>query len=278
MIDEAVQYHERFKPQALIVERGGRVLHESYSGGFAASDAHPLFSGTKSFWGIAAVCAEREGLLSLDEPVAQTVESWRGEAWKARVTLRMLLQLVAGVPFGGLGSAVPVYEKALAAELRQEPGSVFTYGGIPLQIFGAVFAQKLAALGMTPHEFLEQRLLRPNDIAVAKWRTLADGTRPLPTGAFLTARNWLAFGRYVLRNAAGYAECFRGSAANPRYGLCWWLAFPKSPSDLVYASGSGGQALYVIPSLDLVAVRFAGGGSFNHEAFVKRLCGGTVLS
>jgi CubicO group peptidase (beta-lactamase class C family) len=76
-----------------------------------------------------------------------------------------------------------------------------------------------------------------------------------------------------LRNAAEYAECFHGTAANPRYGLCWWLAPPGAPPDVFYASGSGGQAMYVAPSADVVAVRFGNGGSFNHEAFLKRLFG-----
>jgi CubicO group peptidase (beta-lactamase class C family) len=55
--------------------------------------------------------------------------------------------------------------------------------------------------------------------------------------------------------------------------LCWWLAPPGAPPDVFYASGSGGQAMYVAPSADVVAVRFGNGGSFNHEAFLKRLFG-----
>jgi hypothetical protein len=38
----------------------------------------------------------------------------------------------------------------------------------------------------------------------------------------------------------------------------------------VYASGSGGQAMYLVPSQKLVIVRFGNGGSFNHEAFLRR--------
>jgi CubicO group peptidase (beta-lactamase class C family) len=273
-MENARLYHDRHKGQALLVQRGEAVLLESYADGFSRQSAHALYSGTKSFWGLAAVEARSEGLLSLDERVAETFGAWNDGALKASVTLRQLVQLTAGVPFGGLGSAVPPYEKALATELRAQPGTTFTYGGIPLQIFGAVFAKKLDVLQLTPHQYLHARILDPNGIAVSSWRTLKDGTHPLPTGAFLTAENWLRFGRYVCANAARYGECFVGSAANPRYGLGWWLAPPKLPPDLVYASGSGGQALYVVPSLDLVAVRFGNGGSFNHEAFLKRLLAG----
>lgn len=258
-IESAADYHARHKPQALLIQRAGETLLERYDGGFSADEPHALYSGTKSFWGIAAVAAQRERLLRLDEPV------WRG------ATIRELLTLTAGVPFGGLGSAIPTYEKALASEQRNAPGSTFTYGGIALQIFGAVFRERLAPMRMTPHDFLHARILEPNAVTVASWRTLKDGTHPLPTGAFLTARNWARYGEFVAHRAAEYAECFKGTNANPRYGLCWWLAPPAAPPDLVYASGSGGQAMYVVPSQDVVAVRFGNGGSFNHEAFLKRL-------
>ena len=260
-VDAAAAYHARHKPQALLVRRGGKTLVEQYDGGFSQTDPHALYSGTKSFWGVCALAAQRERLLSLDEPV------WRG------ATVRELLTLTAGVPFGGLGAAVPTYEKALAAEQRGAPGTTFTYGGIPLQIFGAVFSERLTPLRMTPHEYLHERVLEPAGVHVSSWRTLKDGTQPLPTGAFLCAREWSHYGVYVAARAAEFAECFQGTNANPRYGLGWWLAPAGMPRDLFYASGSGGQAMYVVPSENLVTVRFGSGGSFNHETFLKRLFG-----
>lgn len=273
-MQEALAYHERHKPQALLVARDGKLVVEAYDGGFSADKPHALYSGTKSFWGPLAILAQREKLLELDEPVGATFPSWRDDPVKKKVTVRQLLSLTAGIGFGGLGSAVPVYEKALATLLRDPPGSKFTYGGIPLQIFGAVLAHKLAPQELTPHDYLRERILNVASVEIASWRKLADGTQPLPTGAFLTAKNWLGYGQYIMHRHDEFAECFKGTAANPRYGLCWWLAPPAAPADTIYASGSGGQALYVIPSLHLVAVRFGNGGSYKHDAFLKRLAAG----
>jgi len=270
-MQEAVAYHERHKPQALIISRAGKIEFECYGDGFSAGKPHALYSGTKSFWGPLATIAQREGLLQLEEPVGATFSSWQDDPVKRQVTIRQLLTLTAGIGFGGLGSAVPVYEKALAVQLKDRPGTRFTYGGIPLQVFGAVLSEKLRSRGLAPHEYLAARVLEPAGVVIASWRKLADGTQPLPTGAFLTARNWLAYGRYVLAHRNEFADCFTGTDANPRYGLCWWLATQGAPADTVYASGSGGQALYVIPSAELVAARFGGGGSFKHEGFLKRL-------
>jgi CubicO group peptidase (beta-lactamase class C family) len=270
-MQEAVAYHERHKPQALLISRGGTIEAETYGEDFTARKPHALYSGTKSFWGPLALVAQREGLLQLDETAGATFPSWRENPVKGQITIRHLLTLTAGIGFGGLGNAVPMYEKALAVQIKDRPGERFTYSGIPLQVFGAILFEKLKPLKLTPHEYLHARLLTPAGVEITSWRKLADGTQPLPTGAFLTARNWLTYGEYVLAHRDEFAECFSDTRANPRYGLCWWLAPAGAPPDTIYASGSGGQALYIVPSARLVAARFGGGGSFKHDAFLKRL-------
>lgn len=269
----ALEYARKHGLHALVVAHAGRVVDELYDCGYDAAKPHALYSGTKSFWGVAAVCAERDGLLRLDERVADTFSQWDEDEWKRRVTLRQLLQLTSGIGFGGMGASVPTYVKALSVGLKHEPGTTFTYGGIPLQVFGAVLARKLEQLGETPHDYLQRRVLDPIGLRIAKWRALADGTHPLPTGAFVSATEWLKYGTFVCRQRNEFSECFQGSAANPRYGLGWWLGAPHAPADLFYASGAGGQAMYVIPSTQTAIVHFGGSSSFKHDAFLKRLFG-----
>ncbi len=156
--------------------------------------------------------------------------------------------------------------------LRDEPGTRFTYGGIPLQVFGAVLARKLARRKLTPHEYLRERVLDPARVDVAKWRTFSDGTQPLPTGAFLSAENWLAYGRFVIAHHAILSPMFRRYRRKSALRLRLVARRAASaPADLVYASGSAGQALYLVPSLDLVVVHFGKSSSYRHETFLKRL-------
>jgi len=270
-LSAALSYARAHGLHALLVARGDDVLAQEYAAGFEPQSSHPLYSGTKSFWGVAALYACADGLLALDERAADTIGVWRDDPWKRRVTIRMLLSLTAGFGFGGLGAGVPTYDRALAMPLRDEPGTRFTYGGIPLQVFGALLARKLNARGVTPHEYLRERLLQRVPIRIEKWRKLTDGTFPLPTGAFVSAQDWLAYGRFVMRERKTFATCFEGSKANPRYGLGWWLGARGAPRDLVYASGSAGQALYLVPSLDLCVVHFGKSSSYRHDAFLKRL-------
>jgi CubicO group peptidase (beta-lactamase class C family) len=90
----------------------------------------------------------------------------------------------------------------------------------------------------------------------------------------MCARDWLAYGRFVLARRHELEECFEASQVNPRYGLAWWLGpfdSAQDKPDLFYASGSAGQALYIVPSLDVAAVHFSKSSSYRHEAFLKRL-------
>jgi CubicO group peptidase (beta-lactamase class C family) len=273
--DAALAYAQRHRLEAFVVTTGATIVAHACGDDYTLQTPHKLFSGTKSFWGVAATVAQNEGLLRLDEPVADTIDAWRDDPWKRRVTLRMLLSLTAGHAFGGLGSGVPTYERALEMPLATEPGSTFTYTGISLQVFGAAFARKLHALGLTPHEYLIDRVLQPAGATVATWRTLPDGTQPLPTGASMSAADWTKYGRYVLQRRDTFDECFRGTPAGPRYGLGWWLEGPHDdgPCDIPYASGSGGQGLYLLPAFDTIAVHFGAGASYKHDAMLRRLTG-----
>ena len=272
MATEAVlEYARKHDLHALVIWRAGKIIVEEYGGKTTATEAHNIYSGTKSFWGIASLAAEQDGIFDLDERVSKTLVEWKGDAEKALITPRMLLQMTAGYGFGGLGSAVPPYDRAIEMPLKTGPGETFTYSGIPLQVFGAFFARKLAPKKLTPHEYLTKRILQPAKVKIASWRTLKDGTHPLPTGVAITAREWLAYGRFVFEHRDEFAAAFKGSKQNARYGLGWWLSLAGAPDDLFYASGSGGQGMYVAPSEKTIAVHFGGKASYKHDAFVKRL-------
>jgi CubicO group peptidase (beta-lactamase class C family) len=277
-LERGLAYSDRHGGQAFVVQRDGATLLERYGNDFDAATPHALYSGTKSFWGTLAAIAAADGLLALDETVGATFVTWaQGE--RATVTLRHLLSLTSGIGFGGLGNAVPMYAKALDVALKNAPGSTFTYGGIPLQVFGAVLAEKLRPRNLTPHAYLHERILDPIGCTIDRWRALADGTQPLPTGAFVRATEWAKYGALIAAlgvwNGAtivspdGLLDCLEGSYANPRYGLGWWLSPLVDRKDLAYASGSGGQAMYVFRNDRTVVVRFGDGGSFKHEAFLK---------
>lgn len=80
-----------------------------------------------------------------------------------------------------------------------------------------------------------------------------------------------------------------GTKANPAYGITFWLnrdGFdPRGQTqlmriektdgeeikDLYMAAGAGNQRLYIIPSKDLVIVRFGNFGAYDDREFLGRL-------
>jgi CubicO group peptidase (beta-lactamase class C family) len=272
--NDALAYAQRHDLAALVISVDDTIALESYGDDWTGEKPHALYSGTKSFWGVTALAAAEDGLFALDDPVADTISEWRGDSQKAFMTIRQLLNLTSGYGFGGLGASVPVAEKAIATPLKNDPGSTFTYGGIPLQVFGEVLRRKLAPSKREPHDYLRDRILDPIGVEIASWRMLRDQTQPLPTGAFLCANAWLRYGQYLLqrtKSGGSFTECTRGSQANARYGLGLWLDPLATGDGTFYASGSAGQALYIIPSKDMVVAHFGNSSSWKHDAFLKRL-------
>ncbi|MBI5801844.1 MAG: serine hydrolase [Verrucomicrobia bacterium] len=264
----AADYLRSCNGHALLIYRDGQLVFEDYLNGHMRDGAHRLASGTKSFVGVLAVMAVEDGLLKLDEKVAETLAEWKGDARKSRVTIRQLLTLTSGIAGGEIGD-VPSYKEAVRlAEAKFPPGEKFQYGPVPFQCFGELLRRKLEPRKETVEGYLHRRLLRPIGLTVATWRKDADGNPNLPSGALLTAREWAKFGLFVLNRGACdgkqlvseklLAECFQGTQAHPAYGLTFWLnASDERPRDLVMAAGAGKQKLYLVPSLKLLVVQFA---------------------
>ena len=285
---KAAAYSKWHGGLAMVVMKDGAVIFEDYAKGIAPDRPLNLYSGTKSFACAISTAAAQNGLLELDEPVAKTIGEWQGDPAKARITIRHLLSLTSGLDAGSRGS-IPTYAEALQAKVKHEPGAVFEYGPVPYQIFGEVMSRKLHASGENPLDYLKRRILAPAGLTIGEWRMDKAGNPRMPAGAFLTAREWGKYGQLMLDRGrwggttvldeARLAECFNGSAANPGYGLTFWLPTQRNGiapysgkstdhiaakllasgahGDIIEAAGRGGQKLYIMPSQRLVIVRFA---------------------
>ena len=293
----ASAYSAERRGVAVLVLKDGRPICEIYTGDGAADRAFPLHSGVKSFVGVMAAAAAQDRMLTLDEKVSDTITEWRSDPGRSAITIRQLLSLSSGVPGGQVGRT-PTYAAAVGTQAVAAPGARFAYGPVPFQIFGEVMRRKLTARGQSgdPLAYMERRIFRPIGLNYAGWAR-TEGDAHLPNGAELTAREWAKFGEFVrsggrvngraLVDKATLDQLFTGTAANPAYGVTWWLArdtgatevrmpggaFDLSryaaelPSDLAVAAGAGDQRLYVIPSRGLTVVRFA---AFDVAAIMAR--------
>ncbi|MFY7876949.1 MAG: serine hydrolase, partial [Pirellula sp.] len=92
----AAAYSHSQKGTGVLVMVQGKVVFEDYAEGWNADKPHLLASGTKSFCGVMAGCAVHDGLLTLDEKVADTLTEWKEDKRKSQVTIRQLLSLCSG--------------------------------------------------------------------------------------------------------------------------------------------------------------------------------------
>src|SRR5467141_2357873 len=93
----AANYSENKGGFSMLVMQNGRTVFEHYANGGSADSRCKIFSGTKSFWGVAALCAVRDGLIKLDERVADTVTEWNNDPRKSQITIRQLLNQTDGI-------------------------------------------------------------------------------------------------------------------------------------------------------------------------------------
>src|SRR5216117_1752714 len=226
----AAKYSESKRGVSMLVMQNRRTVFEHYANGGSASGRWPIFSGTKSFWGIAALAAVREGLFKLDDFVSDTITEWKSDPRKSRITIRQLLSQTDGIEGASRLHRASIRDRnAMAIRLPTvaEPGAAFIYGPSHLQIFSELLRRKLRGRATTA--YVEGRVLNRLGIGRLNYKKDSHGNPLLATGFELTAREWARLGELVLGRGNYHGrqivptsllqEAFAGSQPNPSYGL-----------------------------------------------------------
>jgi len=309
----AAKYSESKRGVSMLVMQNGRTIFEHYANGGSAGRRWPIFSGTKSFWGIAALAGVRDGLFKLDDLVSDTITEWKSDPLKSQITIRQLLSQTDGIEGASRLHRPSIRDRnAMAVRLPvlAKPGSAFIYGPSHLQIFSEVLRRKLNRRATT--DYMERRVLNRLGLGRLNYKKDARGNPLLATGFELTAREWARLGELVLGRGNYHGrqvipadllrEAFSGSQVNPSYGLTFWLNQEASngreadmermldlpwqsaqwtdvcickdaPADMVVALGSGYQRLFIIPSLSATIVRQGSNVKFSDAHFLRLALG-----
>jgi CubicO group peptidase (beta-lactamase class C family) len=206
--------------------------------------------------------------------------------------------------------APDLYRHSIGVWAIREPGAVFQYGPVCYYVLGEIIKRKLAKRKQTPLDYLKRRLLEPIGVEAGDWVHDASGNPHIPNGAHLTARDWAKFGQWLLQDGEWNGkqivrrelldELIKPSKSNPGHGLALWLNQPGGKGavgvagqrsepgdkagwiyrgghrDLFAALGAGKCRMYVIPSLNMVALRQADrkGDRFDDNTFLSLLLTG----
>ena len=274
------------KSYCLLVIRHGVLVDEHYWNGADATTAKPSWSIAKSYTStLVGIAIDRGELGSLDDSVARYVPEWKGTP-SAAITLRHLVSMTSGLRWSvtqdyvDLTLARDETQFALQQPLTDPPGSKWTYDNGGVQVLERVFRN---ATGRTIERYAQQHLWSKLGMK-ASWAHDAAGNPTTYANVLASCRDHARLGYLYLHGgrwagetvlSAGYvaAATTPSQTMNRAYGYLWWLnggtpaedammqpwpgqMVPFAPPDLYAARGFGNQFIDVIPSLDLVVVRF----------------------
>lgn len=289
---------------SVAVARGGALVAERYAPAYGPDQAREVASVGKSLVAVLIGMAIADGhIRGLDQPAAAFVPQWAGTP-RAAITLRHLMSMTSGLDDAGLalrGVAGDQFALNAAAPLRDPPGTRWAYN---TAVYHLLFHVLERAVGEPFSAYAQRRLLAPLGMAHTTWLTnLGAGAAGPVTNYYTAIASTPDLARFGLFMAGGgvwggkrllSADYVRvlttpSQDLNPSYGLLWWLnsrpgttfsgrgapalRFPGSPPDTIAALGAGGQAVMIVPSLDLVVVRQ---GTNPPETMLPTLLAGVV--
>ncbi|MDG1583189.1 serine hydrolase [Pseudomonas sp. GOM6] len=300
------------RTDALLVIKDGVIVHERYAAPTSAQSAHLTWSMSKSLFASVLGVAYGEGRFKLDDAVAQHYApfaahpdvkmghllNWAsGLDWQEDYEYAPLKSSVVAMLYTrGRGDMAAF---TATHGLGAVPGTRFRYSSGDSNVLGASLKSMLGEQAYADYPWTA--LFEPLGIRSAVWERDASGTFVASSYAYMTARDlarvgllmqrggrwgerqllpqsWVAFNRTPFAN-------YQPDPAEPRRavpGGQWWLntvvegmplPWPDAPDDSFAALGHWGQALYVMPSRQLVVVRYADDRdkSFNDNELLKRV-------
>lgn len=294
--------------RAVVIVHRGVIVAERYAPGFNQDRRFLSQSVAKTVTGALAGIAVRNGRLALDTPAP--VPEWRDPADpRHAITLRNLMQMSDGLAFdedyfnpfvsdvlpmlfGARRADVAAY--AAGRRLAAEPGRRWSYSSGTANIVSGLLRDTAGGNRQAYLEFMRRELFVPIGMASAEPEFDAKGTFVGSSWLHATARDWARFGLLMLRGGVwdgapilppGWIDFMRTPLSHePKgiYGAMTWLnaghpewgAAPRianAPADLFMATGHGGQIVAMVPSKDLVIVRFGRTGYGDYDAMYKWL-------
>lgn len=296
----------------VLVARRGKLIVEEYFYGFDRETRHDTRSASKTLASTLVGLAIREGHIEgAASPALRYLPYRYYDNWdraKARITLRDLLTMSSGLDANdydrGSVASESAYQSqrtrpdwvkvALDAPMIAEPGAQPLYGGANPLILGGVLD---AVVGEPLEWFAHRALFAPLGIRDYTWFTVPTGTLYLGGGMHLRPRDMLKLGQlyldggiwrgerilpeaWVEESLGRYGRLAPLDVNGHPYGYLWWhhrYAVGDAIIETVEARGAGGQHIFVVPALELVAVVTAGNFRNGRTRQSERVLGEFIL-
>jgi len=270
---------------SVLLIKNGKLVLEEYFNGYSREIKQIIASVTKSITSIlVGVAIDKQMIGSTNERVYKFFPEYKGTRWidqKHDITIKHVLTMAAGVDWDEITFLHPhpqnpntlMYKSdhpvgyVLDKKQIDQPGSRWRYNSGLTVILGGILKN---TTGQYADKFAEQYLFKPMGITDYLWLKHPDGTIYTHGDLFLKPRDMAKIGylmlnqgkwqnnqivskAWVIESTAKHIDTFRGYG----YGYQWRVGktfICDQEIEAFWASGTGGQKIYVFPKLDLVAV------------------------
>ncbi|UCF20547.1 MAG: serine hydrolase [Gemmatimonadota bacterium] len=290
----AIVDQEMTLTHSVLVARRGRLVVEEYFYGFDRDTWHDMRSASKTVTSaLIGLAIDERRIESVQAPALGFFPRYRSYAnWdsrKAQITVRDLLRMASGLDANDSDPRSAASEGAYQSQIAQpdwvklaldapmiaDPGSNSLYGGANPLILGGILE---AALEEPVEWFADRTLFGPLGIGEYKFILDPIGIVYMGGGLYMRPRDMAKFGQLYLdggtwqgkrvlseewvRESTGkYGRLAPLDRNGHQYGYLWWhhvYRVGDRTIETIEARGAGGQYIFVVPSLELVAVITSG--------------------
>ena len=282
---------------SITIIKNDKLVLDEYFYDHHSSEIHEIRSVTKPFASALVGIAIDKGLIqSVDDPIWRYLGQYDNiknlDPRKEAITIKDLLTMSSGLDNDDNDPSSSGSEMKMKRQVEQQDwvkfnldlpmiekaGQTFRYSSGGMNIISAVIE---GASGKSITNFITQYLFEPLVITDYQLSHSPDGRIYLGGDFKLKPRDLAKFGQLYLSDGTWNGkqilstqwvkESTMVQVEQTGYGFAWWLP-PLSANGKnyksIYVGGNGGQAIIIVPELDLVAV-FTG-GNFNYDLFDTR--------
>ncbi|MDJ0934374.1 MAG: serine hydrolase [Kiloniellales bacterium] len=282
-IEQSIADDEHRDFHSLIIARHGQLAYEAYFNGYDPLRLHDIRSAGKSFTStLIGIAIDQGAIPDVDVRMLPYFENFRPhqnlDHRKQSICVRDLLMMMSGLDADDNDPTTPGCENnmlesddwiryGLDLPMVEAPGRRWVYAGVNTMLLAGVLE---AATQRPVIEFAKDNLFEPLGIETLHWERSPKGTVVGQGFLSLRGRDQLKLGQLYLNGGSwrgrqivskrwtrAASEC-RVEIPNPwpaGYGYQWWwmeLTIENKSFNCYFATGNGGNKIYVLPSLDMV--------------------------
>jgi CubicO group peptidase (beta-lactamase class C family) len=297
---------------SFLIVRNGRLVLESYFGGWERERMHELRSCSKSVNSLLVGIAIDRGMLDgVQHPMLDLFPEYAldldatGASSKAGISVEHLLTMSSGLRWnqtsfdydddrndeGALERSDDWLQYVLTREMSAPPGEVFLYNSGCSALLAGIVKQ---TTGEHSDVLAEQYLFGPLGIQRYHWERQADGLCNAWAGLSLRPRDMAKIGQLMLDRGRWQGQQLvseqwveRSTApllpagGADSYGYQWWTAEVMTAGGTTVrvhsARGNGGQYIFIAPDLNAVVVFTGGNYAPLNQSAPYRFMEGVVL-